>query len=224
MPALTISTAVVLGYLAACEAAHPEVKAAPPRRVLAHAIGESALHVFALHDNTTDERKEYPTAEEAIASARDRLARGHRIDAGIMQVTDSNWRAYGLTLQTVFDPAANICAGARILAEDFRSSSGGRRVGTIPASRFAPIMPMPSMLPKRGLMRSPLLLPLPLFPMLPVAPPLCAPAWDGMALAHCNARRAAVAYPRRRKSTRPLPPSHSPVLFKERQHDEYEDD
>lgn len=196
MPALTLSAAVILGHLATCAAVHPEVKAAPPRRVLAHAMGESGLSPFALHDNATGERQAYQTAAEAVATARKWLAQGHRIDAGIMQVTDSNWRALGLTVQTVFDPAANICAGARILADAFeierraacRYNSGQpvctdyaniidraeARIDALPAAvaviSHAPVAPPP-----------------------PARPP-CAPAWDAMALAHCNARRAAAAY------------------------------
>jgi hypothetical protein len=52
-----------------------------------------------------------------VALARKLLAAGHRIDAGVMQVTDANWGAYGLTVETAFDPKSNICAGARILGE-----------------------------------------------------------------------------------------------------------
>src|SRR5689334_23025807 len=37
-----------------------------------------------------------------------------------MQVNSSNWAAYGLSAETAFDPARNICAGARILGEAFQ--------------------------------------------------------------------------------------------------------
>ena len=36
-----------------------------------------------------------------------------------MQVSHANWAAYGLTVGTVFDIRANICAGARILGEAY---------------------------------------------------------------------------------------------------------
>ena len=54
-----------------------------------------------------------------MATARLLLRFGHRIDAGLMQIASANWARLGLTLQSVFDPAANICAGAQVLAEDY---------------------------------------------------------------------------------------------------------
>lgn len=115
-----LSVAAVLGHLAACVAAHPVAAAVPAQRVVATAQAESGLRPFAIGDN--DARRAYfpRTREEAVAKARELLARGHRIDAGPMQVTDRNWAAYGLTVESVFDTRANICAGARILGEAFQ--------------------------------------------------------------------------------------------------------
>jgi hypothetical protein len=89
-----------------------------PRRAWAHAMAESGLHPLAIHDNTTDLPLDFDTIPAAIAEARELLAAGHRIDAGIMQITDRNWSKYGLTIETVFEAQANICVGGRILAED----------------------------------------------------------------------------------------------------------
>src|SRR5579875_2025941 len=51
--------------------------------------------------------------------SRSLLAQNHRIDAGVMQVTDANWGWLGLTVDTVFDPARNVCAGKRVLADAY---------------------------------------------------------------------------------------------------------
>ena len=115
-------------HLSACSQQYPVVLQAPTRRHLAHAMAESGLHLTAIRDNTTGRSFIPETQAEAVAIARQLLAAGHRLDAGIMQVTDrasakdapgSQWAHYGLTVETAFDAPANICAGARILGEDW---------------------------------------------------------------------------------------------------------
>lgn len=115
-----LETAALLGHLAACASLHPEAREAPPDRVLAVAQTESGRRATAIGDNTARRAYLPATAEEAVALARRLIAAGHDIDAGVMQVTRRNWPAYGLTVETVFDPAANVCAGARILGEAYR--------------------------------------------------------------------------------------------------------
>ena len=115
-----LSIAVFLGHLAACTVASPVITEVPPQRAAATAKAESGLYPFAIGDNDTG-RSYFPrTREDAVAKARELLALGHRIDAGAMQITDRNWPAYGLTVETVFDPRANICAGGRILGEAYQ--------------------------------------------------------------------------------------------------------
>lgn len=115
-----LSVAAFLGHLAVCVAAHPVAAEVPAQRAVATAQAESGLRSFAIGDNDAG-RAYFPrTREEAVAKARELLALGHRIDAGPMQITDRNWAAYGLTVETVFDVRANICAGARILGEAFQ--------------------------------------------------------------------------------------------------------
>jgi len=104
-------------FLNSCSRQYPVILQAPVRRHMAHAMTESGMHPTAIHDNTTGRSYVPDTEAEAVALARQLLAAGHRIDAGVMQVTDRNWPAYGLTVETAFDPRANICAGARILGE-----------------------------------------------------------------------------------------------------------
>lgn len=114
-----LSIAAFIGHLAACSVAYPVIAEVPTHRAIATAQAESGLRPFAIGDNDTGQSYFPRTREEATAKARELLALGHRIDAGAMQVTDRNWPAYGLTVETAFDPRANICAGGRILGEAF---------------------------------------------------------------------------------------------------------
>lgn len=45
------------------------------------------------------------------------LANGYRFDAGIAQVNTVNFKATGLTVETMFEPCANIRAGAQVLTD-----------------------------------------------------------------------------------------------------------
>jgi transglycosylase-like protein with SLT domain len=107
-------------HLSVCAKQYPVVLQAPVQRYLAHASVESGMRLTAIHDNTTGQSFFPDTMQDAVALARKQLAAGHRIDAGVMQVASGNWPAYGLTVETAFDPRANICAGARILGEAFQ--------------------------------------------------------------------------------------------------------
>jgi type IV secretion system protein VirB1 len=57
------------------------------------------------------------TMEQAVGWARWLTVNGYEFDAGTAQVHSTNFRKYGLTLETVFDPCHNIRAGALILAD-----------------------------------------------------------------------------------------------------------
>lgn len=123
---MPVSGAQVLAALAACVAQHPIAADAPAPRVLAHAVHESRLQQYAVGVNRDGRRglpaesRAFRTEAEAVAFARAKLADGRRVDAGVMQITDANWSAYGLTLATVFRIEPNVCAGARILGEAYR--------------------------------------------------------------------------------------------------------
>lgn len=114
-----ITTATFAAHLAACVAQDPTIANAPPQRALAHAIAESALHPWAIHDNATNRDLDFETPAAAVAKARELHDAGRSFDAGIMQVNVGNFAAYGLSIHTVFDVRANICVGAKILAEAF---------------------------------------------------------------------------------------------------------
>ena len=121
-----IAPEMITRALAACIAAFPVAGEAPAPRVLAHAAHESGLQQYAVGVNRDGRRglpaesRAFRTEAEAVAFARAKLADGRRVDAGVMQITDANWPAYGLTLATVFRVEPNVCAGARILGEAYR--------------------------------------------------------------------------------------------------------
>ena len=106
--------AVIMNLAAACAA--PGV---PVDRIVATAQAESGREPWAIHDNTTGRTAVLAAKEEATALATRLVAQGHRIDAGVMQVNSDNWARLGLTAETAFDPALNVCAGARVLAEAY---------------------------------------------------------------------------------------------------------
>ncbi|WP_343894213.1 lysozyme family protein [Craurococcus roseus] len=122
-----IAPEMITRALAACIAAFPVAGEAPAPRVLAHAAHESGLQQYAVGVNRDGRRglpaesRAFRTEAEAVAFARAKLADGRRVDAGVMQITDANWPAYGLTLATVFRVEPNVCAGARILGEAYRT-------------------------------------------------------------------------------------------------------
>lgn len=127
MPGLSpVAPEMVTQVLAACIAAFPVAGEAPVPRVLAHAAHESGLQQYAVGVNRDGRRglpaesRAFRTEAEAVAFARAKLADGRKVDAGVMQIADANWPAYGLTLATVFRIGPNVCAGARILGEAFR--------------------------------------------------------------------------------------------------------
>jgi len=110
----------LVGQLAlSCPAASAFPTGQIVERVAATAQAESGLEPNAIHDNTS--RRSYPmqTAAAAIALVGVLHAQGHRLDAGLMQVSDANWARLGLTAASVFDPRANICAGMTVLGEAY---------------------------------------------------------------------------------------------------------
>src|SRR5690348_16912128 len=106
--------AVVSALAVAC--GHPEV---PVQRVLATVQVESGDRPYAIHDNTEGRSYTPETREGAVILAAALLRLGHSFDAGLMQVNSGNWERLGLTVQNVFDPQVNVCAGMRVLAEDY---------------------------------------------------------------------------------------------------------
>lgn len=110
-----LAAAAVLSLAAQCN-----VPGVTPQRIAAAVQVESGGAEFAIHDNT-ENRSYFPdTRDGAVILARALLQLGHKIDAGLAQITDANWQRLGLTVDTVFDRQINVCAGAKVLAESYR--------------------------------------------------------------------------------------------------------
>jgi type IV secretion system protein VirB1 len=88
--------------------------------LLAFAYHESRLRPFAIHDNTIDESVFPASAAKAASLARVRLAHGHSLDLGIMQVNSANLARTGLTVTTAFDAGESLRAGALLLTLAYR--------------------------------------------------------------------------------------------------------
>jgi type IV secretion system protein VirB1 len=54
---------------------------------------------------------------QAIGWAKWFDANGYKFDAGTAQVNSTNFKAYGVTVETIFDPCTNIRVGAQILTD-----------------------------------------------------------------------------------------------------------
>lgn len=135
-----------------------------------------------------------PTQEKAIEIARNLIAQRRSVDLGLMGINSLNLSRHGLTVERAFDPCASMKAGADHYADDVKAAAifdlahrryntggfdrGASYVASIEAQlrkvRNQPAPPAPVSLP----------------PSKP-APPPCAPAWDGWALAACSARQQA---------------------------------
>ena len=109
-----LSIALFVQVAGSCPAA-----GVPVERMVATAQVESGFNTTAIHDNATDRSYAPANVPDAVALARSLLAQGHRIDAGLMQITDANWQRLGLNVETVFDARANICAGKTVLADAY---------------------------------------------------------------------------------------------------------
>ncbi len=88
---------------------------------------ESGGRPFAINVNAAPAKPPpAATATEAAAEAQAWIARGYSVDLGLMQVNSRNLPSLGFTVAEMFDPCANIQAGASILTADYLAASSGR--------------------------------------------------------------------------------------------------
>ncbi len=90
-----------------------------PITMKAIVLEESRGHPYAIHDGKRRRALFPETREQAVATARELLAAGHRIDAGLAQINSENWEWLGLSPETVFDPCTNLAAGERVLVDAY---------------------------------------------------------------------------------------------------------
>lgn len=85
---------------------------------------ESADNPLSLHVNGPKSLARQPKSrEEAIAWASWLVANGYSVDMGLAQVNSGNLERLGVTVEQMFDPCANLAAGARILTEYYGSAA-----------------------------------------------------------------------------------------------------
>jgi type IV secretion system protein VirB1 len=112
-----IAASVLSALLAACA---PQVG---PVTMAAIVTYESGGYPYAIGDSTTRQAYFPASAAAASALATRLLEEGHNIDAGLAQINSSNWARYGLDAASVFEPCANLAAGARIISADYEAAS-----------------------------------------------------------------------------------------------------
>jgi len=116
MSALALASVISLATACIPDARFSHVR----NRLVAHAMVESRHDPLAIHDNTTA-KSHYPADVTEAQRLLSSLA-GHSVDVGIAQVTRANWRRLGLHEGNLFDPAANLCAGAVVLIQDYEAA------------------------------------------------------------------------------------------------------
>ena len=126
-PAAPLSAAAFAGLAASCA---PAVATATLEAV---ARTESGLDPWALHDNTTGASEKPASLEAALAAAGRWLARGDKVDLGLMQINSANLAALGMTVPAALDPCAALAGGAAVL----RAAYDG---GTTAAERQAALL------------------------------------------------------------------------------------
>jgi type IV secretion system protein VirB1 len=114
-----------LSVPAAAQLAARHAPTVNPGTLLAFAWHESRLRPFAIHDNATGQSAFPTSAAEAAGLAHMRLAQGHSLDLGIMQVNSANLAPTGLTVMTAFDAGESMRAGALILTAAYRQCLHG---------------------------------------------------------------------------------------------------
>ena len=94
-----------------------------PRTMSSIVAVESGGDPLAIHDN--DDGRSYRPAspQAAVSLASSLIARGHSVDLGLAQINSANVQRLGLTVQTIFDPCANLRTGAQILSADYARAS-----------------------------------------------------------------------------------------------------
>lgn len=110
-----LSAAVTLSFLISRCA--PEVA---PSTLAAIVAVESGGNAYAIGVNKGARVRQPTSPAEAIATAKDLLARGANIDLGLGQINSTNLRWLGLSVEAAFDPCQNLAAAARVLTHNYR--------------------------------------------------------------------------------------------------------
>lgn len=90
---------------------------------------ESGGNPLAINVNGSRRLARQPRSKaEALAWSEWLINRGYSIDMGLTQVNSANLAKLSTSIHAMFDPCANLAAGARILTSEYANAS--RRMGT----------------------------------------------------------------------------------------------
>lgn len=95
-----------------------------PQTMMAIMKAESAKNPYAMNV-ITDGKKSVTwihDKQEAIIYLKARLAEGHDVATGLMQINSVNFDMLGVSADTIFDPCTNIAASATILQMEYMSA------------------------------------------------------------------------------------------------------
>lgn len=115
-----LETGAILTLAAQC------APAVAPHTIAAIVQAESSNYLYAINVNGVARQPARPRSEaEAIATAREYVARGHSVDLGLGQINSRNMQWLGLTWDTVFEPCVNVEAAGRVLLSNYQAVSDG---------------------------------------------------------------------------------------------------
>ena len=89
--------------------------------IVAFAQHESGLDPLAIHDNLTNRRWSPRSLDGAVTLAYRLMRDGADLDLGLLQIHQANLERLGLTISSAFNPVASIKAGAKVMADSYRS-------------------------------------------------------------------------------------------------------
>ncbi|MEE3649880.1 MULTISPECIES: lytic transglycosylase domain-containing protein [Enterobacterales] len=108
-----------------------------PTTALDIARVESSFHPYAIAEIVPKHQRapgshgvisHYPANQaDAIGIVRRLAAQGRRYSVGLMQITSSNFRHYGVTARELFDPCVNLSVFERILTDCYRRGGSLQR-------------------------------------------------------------------------------------------------
>jgi type IV secretion system protein VirB1 len=98
---------------------------------------ESSFNPFAIGVVGGALKRQPTNLSEAVATANELIRRGINFSVGLSQVNYYNWKRYGLTVETAFDPCRNLASGSEILAECFKRAVTKKAVGGQAALGYA---------------------------------------------------------------------------------------
>jgi len=111
----------MLGFIAMAQQCAPVVDT---RTMAALVRVESSFNPFAIGVVNGVLKRQPRSLQEAVSTAQFLEAQGYNYSVGLAQVNRSNFRRYGLSIETAFQPCLNLSAGSRILADCFTSARG----------------------------------------------------------------------------------------------------